>query len=402
MARRTLAWELGGRDDATCRRLLDKVGVEGNVFLTDDWEGFHRLIPEEQLFTGKDLTFPIEQDNSDVRHHLARFRRRSKVTSRARHMVDGALRLLCHLRQPENFLPMRDSFLSIFALSVSASHGNALNAINKLNEAAKGDPATNLAPTITPQQANLARITMLRDMLEGLRHVQETAGMTHLDVKAPNFFIDANGVTKLGDFGTARTGTAHQLDKNPIDNPTWQAPELLKGTDRRAEVVTAFDKMNRAAAAAARAEIDRTLSEADQDVARKNIKDAQDARQERQVAAHAPKIGITAKADTWAVGIDAYRLFTNVSPFEMKFQTDEKDKIKAFGDDPNNRVRLPDGVPPGLDGLARSHLNTVLGQLMHPDPAQRPTLSQILQNPLFQLAGVGGQAARDVIKQVTT
>src|SRR4051794_34216712 len=114
VARRTLAWELGGRDDATCRRLLEKVGVGGNVFLTDDWEGFHRLIPEEQLFTGKDLTVPIEQDNSEVRHHLARFRRRSKVTSRARHMVDGALRLLCHLRQPENFLPMRDSFLSLF------------------------------------------------------------------------------------------------------------------------------------------------------------------------------------------------------------------------------------------------------------------------------------------------
>jgi len=49
VARRTLAWELGGRDDATCRRLLDKVGVEGNVFLTDDWEGFHRLIPEDGL-----------------------------------------------------------------------------------------------------------------------------------------------------------------------------------------------------------------------------------------------------------------------------------------------------------------------------------------------------------------
>ena len=114
VARRTLAWELGGRDDATCRRLLDKVGIEGHVFLTDDWEGFHRLIPAEQLFTGKDLTFPIEQDNSETRHHLARFRRRSKVTSRARHMVDGALRLLCHLQQPENFLPMRDSFLSLF------------------------------------------------------------------------------------------------------------------------------------------------------------------------------------------------------------------------------------------------------------------------------------------------
>jgi insertion element IS1 protein InsB len=114
VARRTLAREPGGRDDATCRRLLEKVGVGGDVFLTDDREGFHRLIPEERLFAGKDLTFPIEQDDSDVRHHLARFRRRSKVTSRARHMVDGALRLPCHLRRPENFLPMRDSFLSIF------------------------------------------------------------------------------------------------------------------------------------------------------------------------------------------------------------------------------------------------------------------------------------------------
>jgi insertion element IS1 protein InsB len=114
VARRTLAWELGGRDDATRRRLLDRVGIAGHVFLTDEWEGFHRLIPAEQLFTGKDLTFPIEQDNSNIRHYLARFRRRSKVTSRARHMVDTSLRLLHHLMQPEHFFLHRDQFLSIF------------------------------------------------------------------------------------------------------------------------------------------------------------------------------------------------------------------------------------------------------------------------------------------------
>src|SRR3954468_14545964 len=71
VARRTLAWELGGRDDATCRRLLDRVGVDGNVFLTDDWEGFHGLTPQYRLFTGKAFPSPIEQDNSDARHHLA-------------------------------------------------------------------------------------------------------------------------------------------------------------------------------------------------------------------------------------------------------------------------------------------------------------------------------------------
>ena len=82
--------------------------------MTDDWDGFHRLLPEEQLFTGKDLTFAIEQDNGNIRPYLARFRRRSKVTSRAEHMVETSLRLLHHLLQPENFLLYRDRFLSIF------------------------------------------------------------------------------------------------------------------------------------------------------------------------------------------------------------------------------------------------------------------------------------------------
>src|SRR5215212_3021330 len=114
VARRTLAWELGGRDDATCRRLLDKVGLEGNVFLTDEWEGFRRLIPEEQHFIGNDLTFPIEQDNGDVRHPLARFGRRPQVTSRALQMVDRVLRSLVHLRRPARFRSCRETFLSIF------------------------------------------------------------------------------------------------------------------------------------------------------------------------------------------------------------------------------------------------------------------------------------------------
>src|SRR5580704_5753836 len=75
-------WVLGRRDDATCQRLLDKIGVEGKTFVTDDWEGYHRLIPDDQLFTGKELTVPIEQDNSNIRHFLARFRRRTKVVSK--------------------------------------------------------------------------------------------------------------------------------------------------------------------------------------------------------------------------------------------------------------------------------------------------------------------------------
>jgi insertion element IS1 protein InsB len=83
--------------------------------VTDDWEGFHRNIPEDQLFTGKDLTFPIEQDNSNIRHYLARFRRRTKVVSKSREMVDLSLRLHHHLRKPENYAALASVFISILS-----------------------------------------------------------------------------------------------------------------------------------------------------------------------------------------------------------------------------------------------------------------------------------------------
>ena len=113
---RTIAWVLGDRDDATCQRLLDKIGMAGRQFITDDWEGYHRLIPEDQLFTGKDLTFSIEQDNSNIRHFIARFRRRTKVVSKVEEMVDLSLRLYHFLHDnPKNFAALAFTFLSIFS-----------------------------------------------------------------------------------------------------------------------------------------------------------------------------------------------------------------------------------------------------------------------------------------------
>jgi insertion element IS1 protein InsB len=112
--RRTVAWVLGRRDDATLRKLLDKIGIEGKSFLTDHWEGYHRVIPEEQLYTGKDLIFSIEQDNSNIRHILARFRRKTKVVSRSERMVDLSLRLYHFLHDnPENLAQYANQFLSI-------------------------------------------------------------------------------------------------------------------------------------------------------------------------------------------------------------------------------------------------------------------------------------------------
>ena len=112
--KRTIGWTLGKRDDATCRKLLEKIGIKGKIFVTDDWEGYHREIPENQLYTGKDLTFPIEQDNSNIRHFLARFRRRTKVVSKSEEMVAATLKLYHHYHDnPENRKALCERFRSI-------------------------------------------------------------------------------------------------------------------------------------------------------------------------------------------------------------------------------------------------------------------------------------------------
>lgn len=108
-----VAWQLGGRDSGTLRKLLERIGVEGREFVTDDYEAYHQLIPDAQLFTGKDLTFLIEQDNSNTRHYLARFRRKSKVTSRSLTMVDLSLRL--------HYYACDSKFLAPYLVAISST-----------------------------------------------------------------------------------------------------------------------------------------------------------------------------------------------------------------------------------------------------------------------------------------
>lgn len=82
----------------TCRRLINKADLAGRTFVTDNWDGCHRVIPPEQLVTSKDLTFPIKQGNSNVRHCLARFGAGSRWCPSAASWWTCPLRPLHHLR----------------------------------------------------------------------------------------------------------------------------------------------------------------------------------------------------------------------------------------------------------------------------------------------------------------
>ena len=91
---RTVAWVLGGRDTATFRRLYDKVKhLKYCIFYTDNWDAFAEVLPPERHIIGKEHTTDIERDNSNTRHHLGRFTRRTKVVSKKEFMVDLTLRI---------------------------------------------------------------------------------------------------------------------------------------------------------------------------------------------------------------------------------------------------------------------------------------------------------------------
>jgi IS1 family transposase len=56
-------------------------------YATDDFNAYTKVLPQSRHVVGKDLTFTAEQHNSDTRHWLARFRRKSKVVTHCPEMA---------------------------------------------------------------------------------------------------------------------------------------------------------------------------------------------------------------------------------------------------------------------------------------------------------------------------
>ena len=59
----------------------------GVFYASDDFGPYLKILPQNRHVVGKDLTYATEQHNSDTRHWLARFRRKSKVVSKSKEMI---------------------------------------------------------------------------------------------------------------------------------------------------------------------------------------------------------------------------------------------------------------------------------------------------------------------------
>lgn len=87
-----MGWECGGRDKATCERLIQRLTRwRTRLYRTDAYAPYDVLLLVGQHYTDKDETHGVERDNARQRHWLARFRRRSIVVSKTKRMVDVSL-----------------------------------------------------------------------------------------------------------------------------------------------------------------------------------------------------------------------------------------------------------------------------------------------------------------------
>lgn len=83
-SKKIIAWVLGKRNADTVQKLYEKLKHLSNaMFYTDYWSAFIKVLPEHQHMVSKSETLNIERDNSNVRHRLACFKRKSKVVSRS-------------------------------------------------------------------------------------------------------------------------------------------------------------------------------------------------------------------------------------------------------------------------------------------------------------------------------
>ncbi len=272
----------------------------------------------------------------------------------------------------------------------SAPHGTLLDMSNNLKKAvAQG--------LISPQSANVVRITLFKDLLKGVQHFQEQRGLTHFDIKGPNFLIGKDGITKLADFGTGATSLDRSLPKKLVDNPIYTAPEILiQDRDRNANIPEDIARNLKKSLALAKEQ----LSPEDYQELRNQAKDYLDEHDQAiaKATSEKPDIILNEKADTWSAGVTAYELFFGEPPFNADFMSVIEDQLVKFAEDPTSKISLlgKDSDQESV-GTGATQLDRLLNQMLHPIPDERPTISDLLDHSLFTEPGVGEPDVRDLI-----
>lgn len=274
---------------------------------------------------------------------------------------------------------------------------------------------------ITPQMAEVVRLTLFKDMVEGLHHIQDTREGMHLDLKTPNVLIGPGGEAKISDFGLSTEGTEINIEGyTPPDNPTWLAPEVIHAK-RNVDALRGLTapKLDNVTKQVNRQLEDVIFLHPEPEGASNNdlVKIRRENKQALKILTgsilqpvirqNVEGIGITNKSDTWALGIMGVDLWSGQQQFlDFAWNADVEGKLVAFRSDRNNVAigyQLDSrGNPVGtgeplFESTGHVQVDSLLNDLLRPDPDDRPDLQTVLNNPLFSQPGVGSSEVRALI-----
>jgi len=101
--KRIVASVNGGRTDANCQALYQKVKrAKVNLFHTDQWASYPKVLPARKHQIGKDGTLNIERRNLTFRTRIKRLQRRTICFSKSEVMHDAVLKLHIHHLNPRH------------------------------------------------------------------------------------------------------------------------------------------------------------------------------------------------------------------------------------------------------------------------------------------------------------
>ena len=85
----------GSRGTKTGKKFWENIkDLDAGCYCSDYWASYAEFLPENKHIQSKKETFTVEGYNSRIRHYLARFKRKGKCYSKARHMIEKSLNLL--------------------------------------------------------------------------------------------------------------------------------------------------------------------------------------------------------------------------------------------------------------------------------------------------------------------
>lgn len=286
-----------------------------------------------------------------------------------------------------------------------APNGNAYEMSDIVSGAIDASP-TQGSGKISQAEANILRLTMLRDMALGLQHLHDGQGVTHYDFKSPNCFVGEDGTIKVADFGLSleTDETTGLGEAATIDNPFFKAPELARAEDVKGRIKGFAKDTYKAEMTRETARIATLLPNASNQVhtiLARSVMETRRSEIDDDMRSDQSMLFFDRKVDIWGMGASAVRMFNGSMPLQhFSFFYQAVEKLGTYG---ANRLNEPLSDP-GADGnptgnaialkTGNAEIDKLLRAMLLPDPRDRASAAELLGMPVLNGRGVGSAEAK--------